>query len=755
MLDSKQLQSLYEQRNYQQCLEELNLLLLFNTHDTDALLLKGKCLYQVALGEAQSGNEADFTAAASCFEEVLALSPSHEEAMTFAAYIKIFIAQADLPAAIGYCSRLAASADPMTRAGALGYRQEAYYQTGEFDLALKDLELLAELNREIYKDNLPALDQESGDVYFRKGKIHLEKFADHSKALEAFREVLKHGHADFRVYCRIAEVALDNGDYETGGEAAVPAFFTDSTDPGEERLALYHQLEALNGQGIHHPSLVKAMFIGQRIFADAVGADTTELLSFAKQYIKMYPDWFWAWHYAGAALYDAENYEAALPYLTKSLELGGTAIGLQRFIETAWHVNGELPAITKWPADLPMFYYNAGVNFSEFEALLAGTPVAPELLKIRTAFYRAAYDGFYDYFHHNKGKAGFDEGHIFAMCCNNYGIALTAGGAYDQAADVHQLGYSISPFWEQSSSLGTALMHLNRFDEAIAAFDRAISEGREFMEFADYIELKGEILTALSSLGHIEELASLLQRTEEEYNDFIGKYGKDLPEKELFILSERYITVQNARHDLLSNGSTEDAVKAWQEQLVKHPDDNSAWYMLMQNYFQLKDYQQCIACANNYQSIKADAIKPESMLKLHFMRGVSYLQTERYGQAKTDLAKVLNGCDPAEESGRASICDVSMHLAKCCAMQQQWEECKTYAWNAISFYNDNGWKWDEACFATALVYADACMASGEKQAAIGTVDVVLELAPDNKEALTRKKEWKSGGLFSFLKRKQK
>ncbi|WP_343303057.1 hypothetical protein AAHN97_16000 [Chitinophaga niabensis] len=753
MLDSGQLQSLYGQGNYQQCLEELNLLLLFNPQDTAALLLKGKCLYQIAVNEIQSGNEADLTFAASCFEEVLALSPSHEEAMTFAAYINIFITQADLPAAISYCNRLLTSADPMTRANALRYRQEAYSLTGEFDLVLKDLTTLAELIKEIYKKNLPALDQESGDLYFRKGTICLEKFADHSKALEAFREVLKHGHMDFRAFCRITEAALNHGDYETGGEAAVLAFFTDSPDPGNERLALYHQMEAFNRQGIHHPSLVKAMFTGQRIFADVVGGDTTELLSFARQYVKMYPDWFWAWHYAGAALYDAENYEAALPYLTKSLELGGTAIGLQRFIEAAYHVNGELPLITKWPEDLPMFYYNAGVNFNEFEASLTGTAIAPELLKIRTTFYRMSYDGFYDYFYNNSGKAGFSESHIFAMCCNNYGIALTDGGAYEQAADVHKLGYSLSPFWEQSQSLGTALMRLELYEEAIAAFNRALSDGGQHMGFADHIELKGEILTALSNLGRTEELTSLLQHTEEEYNNFIAEHGSGLSEEERFILSERYITVQNARHDLLSGGSIEDAVKAWQEQLKKHPDDNSAWYMLMQNYFQLKDYHQCIACANNYLSVKAAAIKPESMLKVHFMRGVSYLQIEKYGQAKADLMMVLSGCDPADESGRASICDSGMHLAKCCAMLQQWEECKNYAWDAITCYNDNGWKWDEACFATAIHYADACMATGEKQAAIGTLDVVLEMAPDNEAALSRKKEWKPGGFFSFLKKK--
>lgn len=749
MLNAEQLQSLFDQGDYRKCLEETNLSLLFNTQDINALLLKGRCQYQIALGEAESGDIDGFAAASNTFEEVLKLSPSHEEAMAFVAYINIFITQSNVAAGIDYCTRLTASTDPEIQARALGYRQQAYHQEGNFDLALKDLDALVELDREIYKNSLPALDQELGDIYFRKGMLLLEGYGDHVKALEAFREVLKHGHADYRAYCRIAETALDNGDYDTGGEAAVLAFFAD-TEEQEERLALYHRLDELNRQGIIQQPVVQAMFVGHRIFAEVLGTDTTEKLAFTKQYIKIYPDWYLPYHYAGAALYDAGSYDAALPYLEKSLELGGTAFGLQRFIESACHVNGELPAIEKWPDDTPVSYYNAGVNFGDFEELMAGTFIAPHLPKIRAAFYRISYEGFYDYFYNNKGKAGFGEGHIFAMCCNNYGIVLSELQEYEQAVKVHNIGYSISPFWEQSSSLGTALMQLGKYEEAIAAFNRALEDGRNYLDFASYIELKGEILTATSNLGRMDEVKALLERTEEEYNNFISAHGANLSEDELFILNERYITVQNARHDLLSSASPEEAIKAWQEQLEKNPDDNSAWFMLMQNYYQLKDYPQCIACANNYLAVKGEAIKPESSLKVHYMRGVSYLNLEKYAQAREDLAAVLNGIDPADAGMQSSICDANMFLAQCCYRMQQWEECKTYALNTVTCYNNNGWKWDDACIATALQYADACMATGEKQAAIGTVDTVLEMSPGNEEALKRKKEWKQGGLFSSI-----
>jgi tetratricopeptide (TPR) repeat protein len=169
MLNAEQLESLYEQGDFHKCLEEANLLLLFNAQDINALLMKGRCLYQLALNDAAPDDTSLFTAATNSFEEVLKLSPSNEEAITFVAYINIFITQADVAAAISYCTRLAASPDPEVQARAISYRQQAYCLTGDFGLALEDLASLTELDRQIYSNNLPALDQELGGTYFKKG----------------------------------------------------------------------------------------------------------------------------------------------------------------------------------------------------------------------------------------------------------------------------------------------------------------------------------------------------------------------------------------------------------------------------------------------------------------------------------------------------------------------------------------------------------------------------------------------------------
>ncbi|PTS91538.1 hypothetical protein DBR11_28855 [Pedobacter sp. HMWF019] len=757
MIDLEYLHSLYNNDNYEACLEAANLFLLVNEQNTQALLLKAKSEYQMVFFEAWDEDPEEdnrFESVCDSFERVLELDPSNEEAMLYLAYIYIALLKTNLPKAIAYCDIMANSTHLATKIKAISYRQDACQQEGHISLALEDADQLISLTKAFYKENRNALDVELGQVYLKKGNLYLQHQNDGKKALEIYKEGLDYMYPDPLNFAMIANLAFDQQDYAFGGQVAVMAFLSNVTGAEEELLDLYRKLEELNSKGVENKSMVEAIFVALRVFADELGCDTVEMLNFAQHYIKIFADWYIPYHYAGAALYDAKSYAEALPYLEKSLKMGGRSYGVQRFYETSYHVNGVFPELEKWPEDSSSDYYNAGVNFYEFETQAYNPSIGRELLKIRTNFYKISYDGFYDYFcnhHHRKGANDADV-HVFAMCCNNYGIALTAQGAYEKAAEVHQLGYSFSPFWEQLSSWGTALKRLEKYDEALEVFNRAVTYGSSYLDFSDYIELRGEILEILFKLGRLEETRELLTTTDQEYNDFIRNNRKELSEAYLFTLNERYITVQNIRLDLLKEGSLEEANKAWQEQLEKHPDDNSSWFMLMQNYYQMKDYRQCIACADNYQSVKGKAIQLESVQKVHFMRGMSYLYLGNYNQAKENLKILLQSCqsgDPAEES---IISDVNLRLAECCYNQEQWKECMDFAWDGIDCYNRNGWKWDDARVEMTLYYADACKATGELKAAIGSLDTILKMVPGNQEAIRRKKEWKPNrGLFSFFK----
>lgn len=753
MVDVEHLQSIYNAGNYPECLESVNFFLLFNPQNLESLLLKAKCEYQLAYN---SENTDDLlTIAVNSFEEVLKLAPAHEEAMLYLVYINISITGTNLSEAIMYCDRLTESIYLDTRIKAITYRQEAYYQTGDTDRALKDLDLLIKLNKAHTIENRSFADHEQGRLYAKKANLYLEHKNDPAKALETFKEGLVHRYKDVNIYCLIANLALDSEDYELGGNIARIALFSGSADADtdENLITLYYRLKELSRRGVINKPIIYAMFIALKIYQERLECDMVGLLNFAQHYINIYPDWIIPYHYAGAVLYEAKSYSEALPYLQKSVELGGLALGLQRFIEVSYRINGQLPTIEKWPEDSAVMYYNAGVSFFyESESGISNAAIARELLHMRTNFYRISYDGFYNYFYNDKGDGAANEPHVFAMCCNNYGIALSESGEYETAVEVHKLGYSLSPFWEQLSSLATALLALKRYEETIEVVEQATTYSSEYLGFEDYIDLRGKQLTAIHDLGRKDEARELLTSIEEEYNSFIKAYRNDLTEQELFVLSQRYIVVQNIRQDLLGEASLEEATETWKDQLDKNPDDNSSWYMLMQNYYQLKDYNQCIACANNYQSVKGDAITIESVQKVYYMRGMSYLYLGDHVTAKENLHILLNNCQQGNESDESIICDTNISMAQCSYALQQWDECMDFSLAVVACYDRNGWKLDGTWIKAALQYADACKVAGETEAAVDTVNNILKVAPENEEALQRKREWKSGGLFSFFKK---
>ncbi|MGN8068640.1 hypothetical protein [Mucilaginibacter sp. 22184] len=751
--DVEHLQSIYNAGDYPACLEAVNLFLLFNPQNPEGLLLKAKCEYQLSYNSPNADEL--LVSAVRGFEELLRLTADHEEAMLYLAYINIFITGANLSEAITYCDRLTESILLDTRTKAITYRQEAYYQKGDVDNALKDLDILIKLNQAHTVESRSLADHEQGLLYAKKANLYLYHKNDPAKALETFKEGLIHRYKDVHIYTLIANLALDHQDYEFGGEAAQVAMFSGSADADtdEDLITLYHRLDELTRQDIINTSIIYAMLIARKIYPERLECDTVELLNFARHYIKIYPDWFIPYHYAGATLYEVESYTEALPYLQKSIELGGLALGLQRFIEVSYRVNGQLPTIERWPHDSAVMYYNAGVSFFyESESNISNADIARELLQVRTNFYKISYDSFYDYFYNDKRDGADNEPHIFAMCCNNYGIALSELGEYETAVEVHKLGYALSPFWEQLSSLATALFALHRYEEVIEVVEQATAYSSDYLRFEDYIDLKGKQLTAIYDLGRKDEARELLTAIEEEYNSFIESYGNELNEEELFVLSQRYIVVQNIRQDLLGEVSLEEATEAWKNQLYKNPDDNSSWYMLMQNYYQLEDYNQCIACANNYQSVKGEAITIESVQKVYYMRGMSYLYLGDYVLAKENLLILLDNCQPGNENDESIICDTNISLAQCSYALQQWDDCMDFSLAATACYDRNGWKWDETWIKAALQYADACKVAGETDAAMDTVNNILKVAPENEEALQRKREWKSGGLFSFFKR---
>ena len=753
MTTIQDLQSLYNQGELSKCLESLNPFLLVNPDSFEALLLKAKCEYQLASQSFNTDrNDTSLYATAyHSFEYVLKFQPAHEEAMLYAAYINIFVTQDNLPEAQVYCDILALSENEDTRLKAIGYRRQVNFMLDHMELVLEDIELMITHYKALYPANRSILDKELSLLYLEKTNIYLWHKEDALKVFQTYREGKAYPHHNYLTHNAVALLALDYQRLELAGEAAFMAFTYSDDQPHQELIDLYQKINELNDKSKLNKLLVHSLIIALRRFSEHLKADKIEILSLSLSYMKVYPDWDVPYHFAGTFLFDEQKYNEALPYLKKSLEMGGMARGLRRYIDAACRVTGQLPGIESLPADSPEAYYAAGCDFY-YESIpkIWTEELAEELQELKVKFYEVSYEGFYDYFYANAGESLANEIHTFAMCCNNYGIALTEIGNFEKAAEVHAIGYALSPFWEQLNSWGTALKGLEKYEEAIEIFETASTYSSDYLSFSDYLRIKAEILDMTYKLGRNEQTYEILDAITEEYDSFLESNKNELTENQLFELSEQYIIIQNVRHDLLSKGSPEDAIKAWQNELVKNPDDNSAWFMLMQEYYIIKDYNQCIACADNYQSVKKDAIQDTSRCKIHYMRGLSYMNLGNYEMAITDLNALIAPLQVVYSDNEYELSRAYLHLADCYFELKKWDNCNKAAFEAIQCYIRNNWGWDEELLKVKLQYADALYSTGAKGEALENVKNILEAYPANADALQRKKEWKTG-LFSFLK----
>lgn len=748
---------LFEEGAYEECQNSASIYLLFNKHDVEARFLKARCEFEMALsGESDANYIEQYTIALKSFEDILEIQPLHTEALTWAAYILIYILQTDLCKAVNYCNTLEKSEGIDIKIEAINYRREAHYLSGDADAALYDTEILILLTSERYKASKSDFDRYIGNEYLFKARIYQELKFDIAKALTVFKEGFCYAGAARPIDIFIAKLAFENNDPDFGTEAYLNSLTCEFQGDRQCLMDVYHHARTLMNNGYYNTRLYLCVVstirqLGSEVFGENY---QHEVFALSKEYITILPQAFEPYHFAAAILFENKDYDASLSYSETSLHLGGWAISIARYVATHYYVHDWLPIVQKWPDDLPAEYFNAGNFFLyNFENHIEDSEISRDFKQLRKNFYERAYDGFYDYFYKGIGSSrNANQIHTFAMCCNNYGIVLTELGEYEKAVEVHELGYSLSPFWEQLSSWAYALTYLARPDDAVPLYIEAASYSREYLSFEDYLDLQGRAAMAFIELDRTDEAFQLLIAVDKEYDYFITLNKNKLSRKDLLEIDEKYIEIQNALLDLTKDLSLEDSIKFWHVQLEKNPDNNPVWFILMKQYYWLEDFNECITCANNYLLLKGEFIGLGNKLEVTYMRGISYYNIGDYLQAVKDLRKNVKNIDvhlwnPVVES------NVYIWITRCLYALQEWDECKKYGWEAIECYNKNQWEWEDELVLMMLHYADACRATGQKDVAIGTVENVLHKLPGNKEALQRKKEWKEGGLFSFLKTK--
>lgn len=764
-MDINSLKELYNNGNIEECLKQLEIYLLINPENIDALSLNASCIKEFVYAE-NNPEETDIYSLLEptfeCYDKILTIDPVNEAALLDSIELASYhITNINYQTYIDRADKLMEIATtPESLKKALYFKSLLNETHEHFEEALLNLDDLVALQKEIYKDDRIIRDNEVSTSIIQKTNILRYALNEPQKAVGIFKEYFKYFTSDTAyLFIDIALLGIEQKDYVLAGKAAERALLTPLNYDEEitELTNLYPQIEEAINNGVTNKGLITSYLLSQRILQEDLGISTADVILNAQSYIKQYPDWFVPHHFTGAALFSEQEYTAALPFIEKALKLGGYSITIMRYVQCHYYVNGTIPSIPNWPDDEPRDYYNIGVDFGDFESTITNALISKDLIKIRIGFYDRALKGFKNYFEQDKYDADFyTSHHLVAMCCNNYGIALRDAFEYEKSISVLKEGLTHSDFWELHYSLAESYFYSQQYSKALETLNTVLEYKIEYSSPPNYFKVLSRKVISLYQLDKKTEAEELFKILETDYNNTVDDVDKkDLDASEITSWNQASLEIQNARHTLLKDLSSEEVIKKWQVELEKNPDDNSNWYMLMQHYYQLKDYKNCIDCANNYEAVKpANELALSDYKKLHFMRGNSLLQLQQNEKALDNFNKLTN-CYKGELSDidHSELSSIRNSMAKAYFNKQQWEDCMLNANESLKIFEKMNWNSNAEWLSSAMIYVDAAQKSGHDSFAKTVLKNILAEFPDNEEAKERLKEVKKKTGWSFFRRK--
>lgn len=767
MITLEHLQALYSDGKIQKCNEEATIFLLLEEGDTDVLLIKAKCSFE--LGK-NCYEEQDaifmFITAYENLQKVLSKDSINEEALLLASNICIHYLEENLPTAISYCIQLQSSVNLETTFKAYEYLQQAYILSNDADNALIIIDQYISLTNQYYINDRSTRDTLLNWVYIRKAYVYLELKWDSANALKAYKDGFMYATIDRTEDIFIAKFAFKNNDNDFGIAVLYNVLINEYNGSYDDLLLLNSKIQELLENDTCNSKLFSVAVLimktmldkglldedeNEQTYEDNYEDQKSEIIIFCKQYIKLKPNWHEPYYFAGIELLEEENYAEAFNYFNQSLEKGANASVLCEYIIAGYKATGILPEINYDPNDLPVEYFYAGASIDNIEDEIKNDDNLYTLIAIRNFFYERSYNSFYAYFYEGKGSSQANMIEIFCSCCNNYGYVLRQLREYEKAIEVHKLGYSLSPRFENLVNWAMTLLDIERYEESIDINYKALAYTN--LSFENFLRVRVKILEATFKLDKVYEAKRMLISIDEDYNSFLEYSKNNMKENNLQIIDKLLVSVQNFRKLLFLNPNDNDsAIIAWNDVAINDGNDGFAFYKLTGLYHIAEDYGKTIHYGNGYLTIMAGSIKPEKLAAICYHIGIAQIELGNYIEGIKMLEKRLILSDegyPPISLGKMYI-DYYMTIAF--YSLQKWDDCLKYSWSVIDWYKKNNMKWDDKIKKATLYYADTCKVTGQNAIAVKAIENILINDPNNTEALQRKNNWKKRGLFSFFKK---
>ncbi|WP_143310664.1 tetratricopeptide repeat protein [Chitinophaga vietnamensis] len=761
-MNLEELERLYNEQEYNTAINELSPYLKNHPNDAPAWHLLGLCYMETAKTmETTEDTLATYENAYEAFGNALDNDPQHTPARLHRAFLGSNIFEDRPDSAIEDCELLLSSDDALTRAKGYIYRYHTWVLKKDSTRALEDIQQCLAIYETVYQDNLPQLNAARFECYSRIGDVWYYA-EDKPKALDYYRQAFDCLPYNSRNIAT-ARFALEMGDYELMERILHLESATESNYAYENVLTMLKQMQALLDSGVRNVMLARAFCWGiidyiSYFFGEDENEATLEQISLGKRCIADYPEEAYFYHFTGSAFYHIGSYKEALPYFEKANALGPYPSGVLRWYHAVYCTSGAFPP--SWPDSrhpIPADWYTSGLTCSDTIDSTEDPEVRRALLPVKKYLYKRSFDLFYPYWHDNTGDSTAGHPHVFAMCCNNYGITLSELGEHEEAIRIHTIGYELSPFWEQLESRANAEHHTGRLEAAIADRSSILKDYTDFLPLMYYVSIHERIIEDLCTLQRYQEAYTLYNNILTEYDTWISKEMEEASEYERTTIIYNIDRIKTGRAFIKTDNENDldQRIEALQRHLAEKPDDSDAYFNLMYLYFDAGQYEHCIGAINNRISIGGiEDIPLLSQMKIWYFRGKAELKLGRYADAVNDLQATLRLMEAEDDDKPTNHFSVYAFLSEAYLGLQDYLQCIDYGTRCASMYTDMNWAWDKEASGIHYILACAWEAQGNISNAKKHIDTILKNAPDYTPAVEKKETLKGGGLFAFLKRKK-
>ncbi|MBQ0116374.1 MAG: hypothetical protein KBS98_00505 [Flavobacterium sp.] len=496
---------LFYQGAFEKCLTHLDLFLLINGDDIDALLLKACCMTQILyshdLYDTKDFKRTDFAEIEPIYHYILSLDPLQPDALVGLLDIWNYeFEESDFDETMSYINALKKSELYLNMTSR--FETDLNLKHKKFDEVLRLLEERIAYNNETFANNRSMREVFNSQATLIQYDVLFHDLNNWDAAHAILKKEIQFLVFDSGLpFVAMAKTALNLKEYElldTLLQKLIPHFNEDE-ETDEEVLKLYDELLNRIPAAEQSPILVDFILLVQKNNAELLDFDLTDLLAEAMKYIKLFPERFEPYHYAGSVLFDHDNFEAAHAYLKKAVEIKGFAETVYRYIICHYNLYKTYPDIEEWPQDEPLQYFNMGALFSEYEMNLEENELISESIALNTQFFQQAFEGFTAYFEDNAYLSSYYYNEqLWAMCANNYAVCLLDKESYHEALNVCKIGLEISTYWELHITAATIYNKLNNFEKEIFHLDEALS-----MNIKDAFKAKYIVLELLKTLAQI------------------------------------------------------------------------------------------------------------------------------------------------------------------------------------------------------------------------------------------------------------